>query len=132
MIRVQKLTDYAIVLMAELAEKRQDSVWTARELSEQSAIPITTVSKLLKQLHNAGWLGSSRGPQGGYFLAQKPGKISLLQLIEAFEGPMQLTDCGSTCQLDNTCPTQKPWQRINQILKKTLSEISLADMSTHS
>ena len=132
MIRVKKLTDYAIVLMANLAEKGPESVHTVRELSEQSGLPATTVSKLLKQLQKAGWLGSARGIQGGYFLTQNPQKISLLELIEAFDGPLKITNCGSTCRIEKSCPTQNPWQRINQILKKTLSEISLADMSTRS
>lgn len=125
------MTDYAIILMVHLAHKSGDSVSTARELAQQSGVPATTVSKLLKQLQKSGWLGSSRGVQGGYSLTKDPDKISLLEIIEAFEGPIKLTDCQNSCQLESACPTQRPWQTINQILKNTLSTISLADMRTH-
>ncbi|MBH2006167.1 MAG: SUF system Fe-S cluster assembly regulator [Myxococcaceae bacterium] len=130
MIRVHKLTDYAIILMVYLAQKSKGSISTTRELAEESGVPSTTVSKLLKQLHKGGWLESSRGVQGGYALAHDPATISLLAIIEALEGPIKLTDCQNSCQLENACPTQRPWQTINQILKNTLSTISLADLKS--
>ncbi len=92
MLRVSKLTDYATVLMAALADD-PDTVASASELAERAGIELPTVSKLLKQLATAGLVESRRGVNGGYRLAHAAGAISVLDIGTAIEGPIGMTEC---------------------------------------
>ena len=59
------------------------------------SLPLSTVSKLLKELLQSGLLISHRGIKGGYMLAREPREISVIEIIAAIEGPMALTECST-------------------------------------
>src|SRR5512139_1183496 len=91
MIRMSKLTDYAILILAHLA--RASGTLTAHELAGRSRVPLPTVSKLAKELSKAGLVISHRGRNGGYGLARPAEQISVAEIVEALEGPIALTEC---------------------------------------
>src|ERR1700684_3008478 len=91
MLRISKLTDYATVVLAALAEQ-PDQLRTAAALAGRTRIAAPTVSKLLKQLHKAGLLTSTRGLHGGYQLARPPGQITVAAILDALEGTLNPTD----------------------------------------
>ncbi len=95
MVRLGKLTDYGLVLMTCIARTQGVPLRTARDLARESKLPISTVSKLLKELLQSGLLISHRGTKGGYVLAREPRNISVLEMIAAIEGPMALTECST-------------------------------------
>jgi FeS assembly SUF system regulator len=131
MLRLGRLTDYAIVLSASLAE-RNDACATARSLSEETGIPGPTVIKLLKILTAAGLAHSTQGRHGGYALARTPDEISLTEIIEAIEGQIALTECNrevGACSIQNSCLTRRHWLVINRALRETLAMIRLADLA---
>ena len=86
MLRIGKLTDYATVILATLAADRA-RLQNAGTLAERTHIAAPTVSKLLKQLHRAGLVNSTRGTHGGYQLARDPEAISAAAILDALEGP---------------------------------------------
>jgi FeS assembly SUF system regulator len=94
MLRISRLTDYATVVLATLAEQ-PERVQTATSLAEQTRIAAPTVSKLLKQLQRANLVTSTRGLHGGYQLARPAAQISAAAILDALEGPMALTDCAA-------------------------------------
>src|SRR5882757_7364373 len=113
MLRISKLTDYATVILAVLAE-HPERVQTATSLAEQTRIAAPTVSKLLKQLQRASLVTSTRGLHGGYQLARPATEISAAAILDALEGPVTLTDCAAgqgNCDLEATCRVGKVWQR---------------------
>jgi len=129
MLRVSKLTDYGTVIMAEMA-KEPDRVFSASEVAVMVHLAVTTVSKLLKLLTNGGLLLSFRGKVGGYQLARAPVDISLAEIVTVLEGDFALTECSERfgkCPLEGECAVQGTWQRINKILYRQLSQVSLAD-----
>ena len=132
MFRLQKLADYAIVLLTHLANREGDGGATARGLAEQAHLPLPTVGKVLKALCRAGLLLSQRGHKGGYRLARAAGDISMLEVIAAIEGPVALTECASghvgVCDLESCCPVRDHWQIIGSAVNDTLGGLSLADM----
>ena len=73
MIRLSRITDYGIVLMAHLAEHPEGAPHNAREVAAETSLPLPVVSKVLKSLARAGLLVSQRGAKGGYALARPPG-----------------------------------------------------------
>lgn len=132
MIRLSRLTDYGIVLMAYMAAHRE-SVVTARELSERSQLPLPTVSKVLKLLSKGQLIESHRGVNGGYQLVRAPDQINVTEMIDALEGTIGMTRCSvveeKLCQIDEHCPVKSPWQKINTVVRGALSQLTLTDMS---
>ena len=132
MMRMRRLTDYAIVLLSHLARDRQHSLHSARDLAAAAHLPPPTVNKLLKKLSRAGVLVSHRGTNGGYSLARKPEQISVAQVIAALEGPIAVTECGTEipgqCGLESLCPVRSSWQNINRAIRGALEGLSLSDM----
>jgi FeS assembly SUF system regulator len=133
MLRITKLTDYAIVVLTHLAGGGAETAHNARDVAERTRIPRPTVSKILKELARGGIVASQRGVQGGYRLARVPSSISLANIIDAVEGPVALTECSSVepeaCEHAGTCPVEANWLRINQVVRRALAGISLADMA---
>lgn len=131
MLRISKLTDYGTVILATLAAAPQRR-HTASEVAERTHLGVPTVSKLLKSFHRAGIVTSERGTRGGYQLARPAVRISASAIIDAIEGPVAITECSgnhSACDLETTCRTGGAWQRINGAIRRSLDEISLAQLA---
>jgi FeS assembly SUF system regulator len=131
-VRLGKLTDYGLVLMTCMAKSEGMSMRTARDLAAESKLPLSTVSKLLKQLLQSGLLMSHRGAKGGYILAKTPDAVSVVDIISAIEGPMALTECSTDvtglCNLEPCCPIKSNQQIINQAVRGVLEKITLSDL----
>jgi len=131
MLRISRLTDYATVILAALAEQ-PDHVQTASALAEQTHIAAPTVSKLLKQLQRAALVSSTRGLHGGYQLARPATQISAAAILDALEGPVALTDCSAGhghCEIEETCRVGRVWQRLNLAIRRSLYDVSLAQLA---
>ena len=133
MLRITKLSDYAIVVLTHLAGSSAGGSQTARDVADRTRIPRPTVSKILKELARGGIVVSQRGVQGGYRLARRPEQVNLAEIIDAVEGPLALTECSSVepegCEHAGYCPVEANWLRINQVVRSALAGISLADMA---
>ena len=131
MLRISKLTDYATVILAALANEPQQ-LRTATALAEQTHIAPPTVSKLLKQLQRAGLVTSTRGLHGGYQLAKPATQISAAAILDSLEGPLALTECSvghGNCGIEATCRVGRVWQRLNLAIRRSLYEVSLAQLA---
>jgi FeS assembly SUF system regulator len=131
MFKVNKLTDYATVVLIEIA--RQSEVRSSQHLADKTGIPGPTVAKLMKSLNRAGLVASRRGAGGGYSLGRPAGKITIADVIQAVEGPIALTACADTsdehCSIEKLCPVQGKWNRVNAAVRAALNEVTLADMA---
>lgn len=132
MIRLTKQTDYAIVLMSQIADG-DDVRHTAAELAEQTLLPQPMVSKILKLLAKGGLLESHRGAKGGYTLSKAPGDVTVAAIISALEGPIAITECTMDtpheCSYEASCRLRGNWHRINDAVRRALEAITLDDMS---
>jgi len=131
MLRISRLTDYATVVLATLAQE-PERVQTAISLAEQTRIAAPTVSKLLKQLQRANLVTSTRGLHGGYQLARPATDITAADILDALEGPVALTDCAAghgNCGIEHSCRVGRVWQRLNQAIRQSLSEVTLAQLA---
>lgn len=132
-IRLSRLTDYGIVLMAELAAGDPGQTHAAREVAEKTRLPLPAVSKILKMLARGGLLVSQRGAKGGFSLARPARDISVPEMIEALEGPIALTECTQhpgACPQELSCHVREPWQQINAAVNAALADVSLADLAS--
>lgn len=134
MLRISRLADYGVVLGTRLASLGLDELRSVRDLARDTGIPQPTVGKILKQLARAGVVDSARGAHGGYKLARRPDLVSVAEVIEAVEGPIGVTECGTEeddhdCELSGRCDVRGNWQRINLAIQQALEGITLAEMA---
>ncbi len=130
MLRLSKLTDYAIVIACYCARKPQ-ALHNAAEISTAVGISLPTVQKILKRLTQAGIFRSERGAHGGYCLADQPQQVNVAQIIAALEGPIGLTECSlaeNQCQQEEGCDIRGNWALINRAIQTALEAVTLADM----
>jgi FeS assembly SUF system regulator len=130
MLRVTKLTDYATLVLTVLAA-RPDEVLSASELADEAGLEVPTVAKLLKPLAQAGLVAGFRGSNGGYRLARAAAGISLVEIVEAMEGPLGMTECSlhaGACGIEHSCGVRANWRRINDVVADALRGVSLAQM----
>lgn len=130
MLRVTKLTDYASVVLTVLASE-PDAVLSATGLAERAGLESPTVAKVLKPLAQAGLVEAFRGASGGYRLARPPADISLIEIVEAMEGPLGMTECSvhtGACGIERSCGARANWRRINDVVAEALRGVSLAEM----
>jgi len=131
MLRISKLTDYGTVVLAQMAGK-PDAVHTANELACATRVALPTVSKLLKFFSRAGLVSSQRGARGGYRLARAPELITAVQIIDAVEGPVAITQCSlghDVCGIQPVCGVGHNWQRISFTIREALKPMTLAQLA---
>jgi FeS assembly SUF system regulator len=131
MLRITKLTDYGIVLLAQLAGDETRASQNARSMAEATSLPLPVVSKILKALAHGGLVTSQRGAKGGYALSRRPEEVSVAEIIDALEGPIALMECSAgpgRCEQETSCSVRDPWQRINQAILETLRHVTLREL----
>ncbi len=131
MIKLSKLSDYAIVVLSRLAVEK-GAIVTTSWLSTETGIPEPTVSKVLKLLSKQKIVLSVRGANGGYKMERAPADITVTELITALDGPIALTTClDSTqhnCMIDALCPLKGGWSKVNHAIKSALDNVALSDL----
>ncbi|NKI34654.1 SUF system Fe-S cluster assembly regulator [Wenzhouxiangella sp. XN79A] len=131
MLRISKLTDYATVVLAEMAAAPGECR-SAAQLAEATRLEPPTVAKVLKTLARAGLIESVRGVNGGYRLVTAPAEVSVAAIIRAMEGPIALTECGlepGLCAREHDCSLRGNWRRIGETVERALDAMSLADLA---
>lgn len=130
MLRISKLTDYAMLIVSAMA-KSPDAVMSAKVLAEHLHLSLPTVSKILKILAESGLVRSQRGAIGGYQLTRHAHEISVADVITAMEGDLAVTACCSSrhCAIDSFCALRQNWRKINDKVKDLLAGLTILDMS---
>jgi len=133
MLRLSKLTDYAVVVLTRLCEcSRFEAVQTTPRIAEATGVPEPTVAKVLKALTAANLVASQRGARGGYRPTRGLGEITIADVIAAIDGPIALTACvegaPGSCDVEGRCAVRGRWDLVNGAIHRALSQITLADM----
>lgn len=130
MLKLGKLTDYAVTVMVQLA--REGTSRSANYLSQKTGIPEPTVAKVLKSLTRAKLVESERGMAGGYRIAGDAAAVSVAHVIEAMDGPISIVSCiekANDCGAEHSCPARSKWTPVNDAIKNALHAVKLADMA---
>lgn len=131
MLRMTRQADYAIVLLTCVAARPEGLA--ARDLAAKVHLPLPMVSKILKTLAREGLLVSQRGAHGGYRLARSAQEISVAEIVTAIEGPIGITECTTesltSCDIAAMCSVKSNWQKINQVVRHALDQVTLQNMS---
>jgi FeS assembly SUF system regulator len=134
MLKLSKLTDYAVVVLVRLAE--DGGLKSSSGIAASTGVPEPTVAKVLKIMTSAGLVLSQRGARGGYRLARPLSGIAVAEVITAIDGPIALTACvehsPNVCESSGLCPVRGRWDKVNAAILEALSGISLEDMRPES
>jgi Rrf2 family protein len=137
MLSLSKKTDYALIALAYLAD-RTDRTISAREIAAAHNLPLPLLMNILKSLHQAKILASTRGIKGGYRIIIDPHRFSLHDLVLHVDGQIQLIDCANRtpnsdcedgcCRIIGECPVQAPLQALHHRLVRFLKAVKLSDL----
>ena len=121
-MQITRETDYAIRCVLYLSGKR-GSVTMVDEISRKTAVPKSFLAKILQKLSRAGIVRSHRGVKGGFEISREPREISLLDVIEAVQGPVAMNACAldeSVCSLSSSCSVHPVWVEVRGEVEKIL------------
>jgi Rrf2 family cysteine metabolism transcriptional repressor len=125
---------YGLRAVLELARRSGDKPISTKDISLSQKITIPYLEQLFFRLKNKGLVKSVRGAQGGYFLARKPSEISVGEVIECLDGPIEFTDCKNTSDGHTTCIGPENclaisfWDDLRGIINDRLYNTTLADL----
>jgi len=118
--------------MLVLAMHEGDDPVMAKEIAERQNLPATYLEQLMLALRKAGLVQATRGARGGYVLARDPRKITLAEVVEALEGPLDIADCAdvpSCCDDPGTCALKDVFTAANKALYDSFASVSMADLA---
>jgi Rrf2 family protein len=111
-MQITRQADYAVRAVFYLAQMGPERRAATSQIAEVQRIPPSFLAKIVSQLSVAGLLQTSRGARGGVSLAKPPEQISLLEVVEAIDGPILLNECvlnSSVCIFGEDCPLRPTW-----------------------
>ncbi|MBN2387616.1 MAG: Rrf2 family transcriptional regulator [Anaerolineales bacterium] len=118
-MQITRQADYAIRAVHYLAQLGTSQRAATSTVAQAKRIPPSFLAKIISQLSIAGLLHTSRGARGGVSLAREPKEISLLDVVEAIDGPILLNECvgeSGTCDFKDECPMHPIWQEAQEHL----------------
>jgi Rrf2 family protein len=122
-MEISRRTDYGVRVILDLASLPVDERTSTQDIAARQNIPSPFLAKIISQLSLAGLVTTYRGAGGGVALAHQPSEISLLQVIEALEGPIRLNRCSiqpGACPRDGRCSVHDIWVQAQQDLTSLL------------
>ncbi|PLY00243.1 MAG: Rrf2 family transcriptional regulator [Desulfuromonas sp.] len=128
---ITRATEYAIRAVLYLSKQPPKEVVLKKDICKSQDITPAFLTKILQPLIKKGIVGSQRGVGGGFYLTRDPAEISLLDIVEAQEGPLLLNTCleqPGTCERDVFCPVHGAWSQIREDLSNTLSDYTFAEL----
>ncbi|MFZ5909232.1 MAG: RrF2 family transcriptional regulator [Chloroflexota bacterium] len=130
-MQITRQADYAVRAVLYLARMKSEQRAATSTIAQEQRIPPSFLAKIISQLSIAGLLHTSRGARGGVTLAREPGDITLLEVIEAIDGPIMLNECvgdSATCTFDENCPLKPVWCEAQNELVTRLKGTNFAQL----
>jgi Rrf2 family protein len=124
-MQITRQADYAIRAVRYLARLGPNQRAATSTVAQEMKIPPSFLAKIISQLSIAGLLHTSRGARGGVTLAREAGEISMLDVVEAIDGPILLNECvgdPANCTFSEDCMVHPIWAEVQETLVKRLRE----------
>lgn len=130
-MQITRQADYAVRAVLYLAEMGPDHRAPTSQIADEKQIPPSFLAKIVSQLSVAGLLQTSRGARGGVTLAKPASEISLLDVVEAIDGPIMLNECvgdHSACSFGSSCAMKPVWCDAQKELVNRLDQTKFAHL----
>lgn len=129
-MQITRQADYALRAMLYLAKLPPNERAATSQIAENKKIPPSFLAKIISQLSIAGLIHTSRGARGGVTLARDAKEISVLEVVEAIDGPIALNECTVSpegCPFSEDCPIHNLWCGTQADLVEKLRKTNFAD-----
>lgn len=131
-MKISTRGQYALEALLSLASKTSESPSSIHSIAEETKLSEGYLEQLFIPLKKAGFVIGSRGVQGGYRLAKKPGEISAYDILSKMETSLRSVPCqnGGECPRKEACESKEVWDKVSGALEATLKTVSLEDLAT--
>jgi Rrf2 family protein len=133
-MQITRQADYAIRAVLYLAKLGPNQRAATSTVAQEQHIPPSFLAKIISQLSIAGLLHTSRGARGGVTLARPAEDITLLEVVEAIDGPIALNECVTdqeACSFGNECPLRPVWCEAQDELVSRLKATNFAQFAAN-
>lgn len=121
---------YGVKAMLDLAVHYGTEPISIKSISERQGISEYYLEQLFAPLRRAGLIKSVRGAQGGYILNRKPIEITVLEIMDVLEGPVEISECldNEECNKFESCATRVLWKKIQMSINSVMENVTLQEM----
>jgi len=133
MLKINRQTDYAVRVVLALAKRGEDVRLSTTEIQQEMLIPPALMTRIVAQLAREGIINTFPGRDGGLMLPRPASQITLRDVVEAFEGPILLSEClqakgEDDCPFRTNCPVRSKWGRVQVAMLREMASISFEDL----
>ncbi len=134
MLKINRQTDYAVRVILALAQRSEGARPSSTDIQQEMLIPPALMSRIVAQLARAGLVNTFPGRDGGLMLPCPASNITLRDVVEAFEGPILLSEClqargEDDCPFRSNCPVRSKWGRVQVAMLREMASITFEDLA---
>jgi Rrf2 family iron-sulfur cluster assembly transcriptional regulator len=134
MLKINRQTDYAVRVVLALAKYGEGARLSSADIQQEMLIPKAFMGRIVAQLAREGLVNTFPGRDGGLMLPRPAARISLKDVVEAFEGPILLSECMQAkgeddCPFRTNCPVRSKWGRVQVAMMREMASITFEDLA---
>ena len=134
MLKINRQTDYAVRVVLALAKYGEGTRLSSADIQQEMLIPKAFMGRIVAQLAHNGLINTFPGRDGGLMLPRPAARISLKDVVEAFEGPILLSECMQAkgeddCPFRTNCPVRSKWGRVQVAMMREMASITFEDLA---
>jgi Rrf2 family protein len=133
MLKINRQTDYAVRVVLALAKRGEGIRLSTADIQQEMLIPKAFMTRIVAQLSREGLVSTFPGREGGLSLPRPAAKITLKDVVDAFEGPILLSECMQVkgeddCPFQSNCPVRTKWGRVQVAMMREMASITFEDL----
>src|SRR5512138_2067597 len=137
MLKINRQNDYAVRVILALAKLNEGARLSSGEIQQKMLIPPALMSRIVAQLARTNLVNTFPGREGGLSLPRPASQITLKDVVEAFEGPILLSEClqvkgEDDCPFQSNCPVRTKWGRVQVAMRREMASITFEDLAKES
>jgi len=134
MLKINRQTDYAVRVVLALAKYGEGVRLSSSEIQKEMLIPKAFMTRIVAQLAHEGLVNTFPGREGGLSLPCPASQITLKDVVEAFEGPILLSEClqvkgEDDCPFQANCPVRSKWGRVQVAMMREMASITFESLA---
>src|SRR5258706_3726384 len=133
MLKINRQTDYAVRVVLALAKHGEGARLSSADIQQEMLIPKAFMTRIVAQLAHTELVNAFAGRNGGLMLPRPASQITLKDVVEAFEGPILLSECMQAkseddCPFRSNCPVRSKWGRVQVAMLREMASITFEDL----
>jgi Rrf2 family protein len=134
MLKINRQTDYAVRVVLALAQRGEGVRLSTAEIQQEMLIPKALMTRIVAKLAREGLVNTFPGRDGGLMLPRPSSQINLKDIVEAFEGPILLSEClqvkgEDDCPFQSNCPVRSKWGQVQVAMLREMASITFEDLA---